>query len=251
MKVILSPTKKMRSDPDSLPVQALPCFLEDTRKILAFLTAQTPAQLQTLWGCNDAIAQQNVQRLRCMDLEHQTTPAILSYDGIAFQYMAPSVFEDGQFAWVQAHLCILSGFYGVLKPMDGVQPYRLEMQAPAPVDGKKDLYDFWGRRLYEAVRDDSGVILDLASKEYSRCIEPYLTEKDRFVHVTFAEEVGGKLRQKATFSKMARGEMVRYLAEINARTPEQAQGFDRLGYHFRADLSTDTEYIFQRIPEKN
>ena len=251
MKVILSPTKKMRSDPDSLPVQGLPCFLEDSRKILAYLMAQTPEQLQALWGCNDAIARQNVRRLQEMDLEHQTTPAILSYDGIAFQYMAPSVFEDGQFAWVQAHLRILSGFYGVLKPMDGVQPYRLEMQAPAPVDGKKDLYDFWGRRLYEAVRDDSGIILNLASREYSKCIEPYLTENDRFIRFTFAEEVGGRLRQKATFAKMARGEMVRYLAELNAQTPEQAQGFDRLGYRFRDDLSTDAEYIFQRIPEKN
>lgn len=251
MKILLSPTKKMRRDPDSLPVQDLPVFLSDTRIILDWLRSLSARQLQTLWGCSDAIAAQNVQRLQEMDLEHQLTPAILSYEGIAFQYMAPSVFSDEQFAYVQQHLRILSGFYGVLRPMDGVQPYRLEMQAPAAIGSAADLYGFWGRRLYEQIRDEDGIILNLASKEYSRCIEPYLTPEDRFIRFTFAEEVGGKLRQKATFAKMARGEMVRYLAQIQASRIEQAKAFDRLGYHFREDLSTENEYIFQRLPEKN
>lgn len=79
-----------------------------------------------------------------MDLEKSLTPAILSYDGIAYQYMAPSVFENGEFSYVQEHLRILSGFYGVVKPMDGVTPYRLEMQAKLKVEEKKNLYEFWG-----------------------------------------------------------------------------------------------------------
>lgn len=249
MKIILSPTKKMRQDLDFLPIQALPCCLEKTQRVLYYLKHLSSQELQALWGCNDTIAEQNLDRLSQMDLTSQLTPAILAYEGIAFQYMAPSVFSDSQLSYVQEHLRILSGFYGVLKPLDGVRPYRLEMQAKASVDGCKDLYDFWGRELYSLVRDESGIILNLASKEYSKCISKYLSPEDRFITCTFAENVKGKLQQKGTFAKMARGEMVRFLSEIQAETPEQMQQFNRLNYHFRQDLSTETEYIFERIPQ--
>ena len=86
-----------------------------------------------------------------MDLTKNLTPALLAYDGIQYTYMAPAVFEDGQFDYVQEHLRILSGFYGVVKPLDGVVPYRLEMQAKAAVDGRRNLYDFWGDSLYQEV----------------------------------------------------------------------------------------------------
>ena len=248
MRILLSPAKKMRVDRDSLPHQDLPVFLDRTREILDWMRGRTPQELQTLWGCNDAIAQQNVQRLRDMDLEQALTPAILSYDGIAYQYMAPAVFEDRQLAYVQDHLRILSGFYGVLRPMDGVCPYRLEMQAKAPIGGHRNLFDFWGDSLYREVRED--VMVNLASKEYSQCIQKYLAPGDRFVSCTFCEMVRGKLAQKATFAKMARGEMVRYLAERQAESPEEMKHFDRLGYRFREDLSTDTEYVFERIPQE-
>ena len=250
MRIILSPAKKMRSDPDSLPVWTEPALLSKTQQVLDFLKSLTGSQLQALWKCNDKIAAQNIRRLETLDLKTGLTPAILSYDGIAFQYMAPSVFEDAQFDYVQQHLRILSGFYGVLRPMDGVQPYRLEMQAAAPVNGCRDLYGFWGTDLYDQVRDDDGVILNLASREYSRCIEPFLTPEDRFITCVFGETVGGKLIQKGTLAKMARGEMVRYLAELQADDPRQAQGFDRLGFHFRPELSTETGYVFERIPQK-
>ena len=247
MKIILSPTKKMKQDPDSLLPAGQPAFLQKSRQILAYLQSLSPAELQALWGCNEKIAAQNVQRLSEIDFETRLSPAILSYEGIAFQYMAPAVFTEQALAYVQDHLRILSGFYGVLKPLDGIQPYRLEMQARAPVAGSADLYDFWGRDLYDGV--GGGVILNLASKEYSQCISRYLTPEDRLITCVFGEMVGGKLKQKGTFAKMARGEMVRYLAENQASAPESAQGFCRLGFHFRADLSTDTEYIFERIPE--
>ena len=109
-----------------------------------------------------------------MDLQSSLTPALLAYDGIQYTYMAPAVFEDGQFDYVQEHLRILSGFYGVVKPMDGVVPYRLEMQAKAVVDEYKNLYDFWGDDLYREVMDESRILVNLASKEYSKCIEKYL-----------------------------------------------------------------------------
>lgn len=112
-----------------------------------------------------------------MNLEGDLTPAILAYDGIAYKYMAPSVFEDSQFSYIQEHLRMLSAFYGVLKPMDGVRPYRLEMQAKLRVGDYKDLYAYWGDNLYKSIVDESHVIINLASKEYSKCIEKYLNER--------------------------------------------------------------------------
>lgn len=105
MRIILSPAKKMRSDLDSLPVWTEPALLPKTRQILNWLKSLTGSQLQALWKCNDKIAEQNIRRLETMDLKTGLTPAILSYDGIAFQYMAPSVFEDAQFDYQWTGIC--------------------------------------------------------------------------------------------------------------------------------------------------
>lgn len=246
MRIILSPAKKMKTDTDSLPTEGMPELLPKTEVILEWLRSKPYRELQALWDCNDKIAQENFDRLQGMNLRSNLTPAILSYEGIAYQYMAPSVFEVKHFAYIQAHLRILSAFYGCLKPMDGVAPYRLEMQAKAQIAGCKNLYDFWGGDLYKAVRDESGVIVNLASKEYSKCIEKYLKPTDHFLTVTFCEESKGKLVTKGTYAKMARGEMVRFMAENSVQEVEGIKSFDCLGYAFREDISTDTEYVFER-----
>ena len=132
--------------------------------------------------------------------------------------------------------------------MDGVCSYRLEMQAKASINNHKDLYDLWGNRLYDALKDDDGIIINLASKEYSKCIEKYLTSDNRYISVTFCEKSGDKLVSKGTYAKMARGEMVRYMAEKNIQKPEQLYDFNSMGYHFREDLSSDSEYVFERKP---
>ena len=170
MKIILSPAKKMKVDTDSITPVELPEFIDKTTEILSWLTAKSREELKTIWKCNDKIAEQNFNRLENMDLWRRLTPAVLSYEGIAFQYMAPSVFEDRQFEYVQNHLRILSAFYGVLKPMDGVTPYRLEMQAKVGIGDSKNLYEYWGDLLYRSVVDNSRIIINLASKEYSKCI---------------------------------------------------------------------------------
>ena len=244
MRIILSPAKKMNVNTDDLAPCGLPAFMEQTEEVVRFLQGLSYGDAKKLWACNDRIAEQNYDRLQNMDLYHQLTPAILSYEGIAYQYMAPSVFENGQFAYVQEHLRILSAFYGVVKPMDGVTPYRLEMQAKAKIAGTKDLYDYWGDRLYRAVLDDSRVIINLASKEYSRCIEKYLQPEDVYITCVFGEFSGEKIVQKGVYAKMARGEMVRFMAENRIGSPEEMKGFDRLGYAFRADLSDERTYIF-------
>ncbi len=247
MKIILSPAKKMNTDTDTLEYEGFPVFLEQAEEILKWLRSQSHEELQALWGCNDKIAEQNYKRLKEMDLRKNLTPAILSYEGIAYQYMAPAVFENSSFDYVQEHLRILSGFYGVLKPMDGVTPYRLEMQAKAGIQGKKDLYELWGSRLYDEVIDESRVIINLASKEYSKCIEKYLKPEDTYITVTFGETVKGKLVTKGTYAKMARGEMVRFMAENQIEDPEDIKKFNRLGYIYRDDLSDNREITFERL----
>ena len=181
-----------------------------------------------------------------MKLTGNLPPAILSYEGIAYQYMAPAVFDDEQLSYIQSNLRILSAFYGVVKPMDGVSPYRLEMQAKADVDGNKNLYEFWGDKLYKEVRDESGIIINLASKEYYKCIDKYLTPEDKFITCDFVEEVKGSLVTKGTYAKMARGEMVRFMAEKRIDNPQDIKKFDRLHYIFREDLSNNMKFVFER-----
>ena len=246
MKIILSSAKQMNMDLDSLEPLGLPVFMEQSEEILAWLREQTYEELKKLWKCNDKIAEQNFERIKHMNPRNQLTPAILAYDGIAFKYMAPAVFEYEQLDYVQEHLCILSAFYGALRPMDGVTPYRLEMQAKAAIGGHKDLYDLWGKRLYDVVRDD-GLIINLASKEYSKCIEKYLSDRDTYITVSFVEQSGEKLVIKGTYAKMARGEMVRFMAEKQIENPEDIKAFNRLGYVFRQELSSEAEFVFERL----
>ena len=240
MKIIISPAKKMNVDTDTLAPSGLPVFLEETEQLMEWMRRLSLAEAKALWKCNDRIAEQNYRRFQEMDLRRNLTPAVIAYEGIQYQYMAPAVFGGAETEYIREHLRILSGFYGVLKPFDGIVPYRLEMQAKASEAG--DLYRFWGEKLYREAADE--VILNLASKEYSRCIEKYLRPENLFLTVTFGELIGGKVKQKGTFAKMARGEMVRYLAENQVEEPQGIKGFDRLDYHFAEELSTETEYVF-------
>ena len=252
MRIIISPAKQMRVDTDSYTCTDLPVFMEKTEILKNWISSLTYDQQKALWACNDRIARQNSERFADMDLGKNLTPALLAYDGIQYTYMAPAVFEDGQFDYVQEHLRILSGFYGVVRPMDGVVPYRLEMQAKAAVAGYKNLYEFWGDDLYREVMDDSRVLINLASKEYSRCIEKYLQPGDRTITCIFGEPEGGRIVQKGVYAKMARGEMVRFMAGIHAEEPEQIKDFSWSGYRFDDGRSSDTEYVFIRtiIPGK-
>lgn len=248
MKILISPAKKMRVQRDSIAPRHLPQYLSETEELLSWLRACSYPELKALWGCNDKLTAENVARLAEMTLWDADTPALLAYEGIQYQYMAPEVLEDAALAYLEERLCILSGFYGVLRPMDAVLPYRLEMQAKVAVAGHKNLYAFWGDKLYRAVRDESGVIINLASKEYSKAIEAYLQPEDRFITCVFGELIGGKVLQKGVYAKMARGEMVRYLAESGAESSEEVKGFSQSGYTYREELSTETSFVFAREP---
>ncbi len=240
MKIIISPAKKMKRDTDTLPYHGLPVFLNRAEQLKTYIRSLTYQEAKNLWKCNDRIAELNFERFAGMELEQNLTPALLAYEGIQYQYMAPAVFEDQSWEYVRNHLCILSGFYGVLKPFDGVVPYRLEMQAKLSVGGSRDLYDFWGDRLYKSLTGDDKVVINLASREYFRCIEKYVTPKDTFITVEFGELTGGKIRQKGTLAKMARGEMVRFLAE----SPKEIRKFCGLGFSYFEEGSAEDKYVF-------
>lgn len=247
MKIIVSPAKKMQVKSDDMPWRDAPAFKEEAGELLRALQGFSEAELKALFKANDAITHENYVRYASMDLDACLTPAVLAYVGIQYQHMAPQVFTGEEWEYVCGHLRILSGFYGVLRADDGIVPYRLEMQAKLKIGLHKDLYAFWGGKLYrELAGGERAVILNLASKEYSRAVEPYLQPGDRFVTCVFGTVSGGKVKVKATEAKMARGEMVRFLAQRGAEEPEEAKEFDRMGFSFCEERSSENEYVFIR-----
>lgn len=248
MKIIISPAKKMRVDVDTLPWLDLPQFLPEAERLCRAMQNMSHQELKELWKCNESIAALNVERLQQMDLGKNLTPAILAYEGIQYRYMAPSVFTQQEYDYIQQHLCILSGFYGVLKPLDGITPYRLEMQAKLRVGECKDLYEFWGERLAQTLGEQTDCILNLASKEYSVAISKHLPDGVRWMSCIFGEEKNGKVVEKGTACKMARGEMVRFLAQNQVVSPDQVMEFDGLGYCYDPTRSDENTFVFLRHP---
>ena len=244
MRIIISPAKKMNVDTDTLPWRDLPVFLPSAQQLLDRLRGMPYEELKRLLKCSDQIAALNAGRLRDMDLHSRLTPSILAYEGIQYQYMAPQVFTQRAYDYAQEHLRILSGFYGVLRPLDGITPYRLEMQAKLAVNGAKDLYGFWGDALARSILSETDCIVNLASKEYSVCVSRYLPPNVRFVTCVFAEEKDGTLVEKGTLCKMARGEMVRFMAENQIGEPEALRQFEGLDYRFSRRHSDAQTYVF-------
>ena len=248
MRIITAPARKMKED-DSLPFTGLPVFLKETEEIKETIDALDYEGKKRVWECGDRIARENLDRFAHMNLYSVLTPAILSYDGIQYAYMAPEAFDETEFQYVQKHLRILSGFYGVLKPMDGVTPYRLEIKARLSVNGCKDLYAYWGNKLYEEVRDESHVIVNLASKEYSRAMEPYLKSEDTYLTCVFGVNEGGRVVQKGVYAKMARGMMIRWMAEHQIEDYHDLKLFDEAGYVYSEKHSDENHYVFLKNPK--
>lgn len=250
MRIIISPAKKMKVDTDYIACRGLPPFMEESEHLLSLLQKLTYDELKTLWKCNEAIAALNVERIQHMNLKGNLTPAIYSYEGIQYQYMAPGVFQNEELEYLQRHLRILSGFYGMLSPFDGVAPYRLEMQARLGGPGFSSLYQFWGGKLADRLLSESNCILNLASKEYSKSITPFLSKEVRFITCIFGQIIDGKVVEKGTQVKIARGEMVRFMAERQIAEVEGIQSFARLNYGFSKELSDESNYVFIQSIEK-
>lgn len=249
MRIIISPAKKMNIDTDSLDWTGLPQFLPEAEAIKNCLQKKTSQDLQALWKCNDSIAAVNVERLQSMDLKRNLTPAILAYEGIQYQYMAPNVFETGHLDYILQHLRILSGFYGLLHPFDGVVPYRLEMQAKLAVGGSKDLYAYWGNKLAKQLSAETDFVLNLASREYSKAVTVHLPKEVRLVTCIFGERIDGRIIEKGTMCKMARGQMVRWLAEHHISDPGDIGEFNELGYTYSEVHSSQNTLVFVKRPQ--
>ena len=251
MRIILSPAKKMKEDLDGPAPLGLPRYLERTQQLLAYLRGLDLPALRKLLACNEQLARLNYERFQHMDLRRGLTPALLAYEGIQYRYMAPAVFTSRELAYVQEHLFLLSGFYGILRPFDGVVPYRLEMQARLSVNGCPDLYAFWGDRLARALAGEAGLVVDLASQEYSRAVLPHLPPSVEVLTCTFGElRKDGRVVEKGTLCKMARGQMVRWMAERGVRRSEELKDFQDLGYRYDAAHSGHDHYVFLKEKEE-
>ena len=247
LKIVISPAKKMNIT-DEFPCNAtVPVFSDRADVLHGILKNKNIQELKTLWKCSDKLAEQNYQRLHAFSPDQAVTPALLAYEGIQYQHIAPSVFTDAQWHYVNVHLRILSGFYGILKPTDKVIPYRLEMQTKLETENATDLYHFWNNQLYQALyckfeKDSPKELINLASAEYSKAILPY--KNIRCITCIFGEEVNGKIKVKGTQAKIARGEMVRWMADQKIESVSDIREFKELGYRFSPSHSTEDTYTF-------
>jgi hypothetical protein len=245
LAIIISPAKRMLAEADIIPPRGIPAMASRTEEILSALKKLSDGELRRVLALRDASPY--VEMYRRMDKSDlysaAASPAVLAYDGIQYKYMSPGVFTYEESEYIQRRLFIISGFYGALRAYDGILPYRLEMQSKLSVGGARDLYEYWGSSIYECVTAEHDVIVDLASSEYSRAVLPY-SRGVRVVRCVFAEQEGDRLIQKGVYVKMARGAMVRYMAESKAESPEALRDFHGLGYSYSPTLSEKDTYVF-------
>ncbi|MBM6775553.1 peroxide stress protein YaaA [Olsenella profusa] len=248
LRFIVSPAKKMRVvDAPPWPVRT-PALLGRAQRLVAAVQGLSRAEAQALWRCSDRLAELNYERFSHMDLAGATTAAVVAYEGIQYRHLAPEVMSEAQLAWLDEHLRILSGLYGVLRPLDAVVPYRLEMQARLAADGARDLYGFWGDALYESLAAEGcDLIVNVASVEYARAVTPHVRpEGPQVLTCLFGELRDGRLRQAATEAKAARGTFVRWCAEHAVTSAGELAAFRERGYALDEARSDAGTLVFVR-----
>lgn len=245
MLIIISPTKQMKAN-ERIKPETQVSFPEESTQILNTLKNLSLLELQQNMKVNEKIATENLKRYQELKLDGNGSSALFTYQGLQFKYMDIQTKEEIQY--LQDHLRILSGLYGVVRPLDSIYPYRLEMQAKIAVNESDDIYAFWNHELGDALLEEvktHGVpmILNMASKEYEKAVLPYLPEES-YINLTFKIRKQGKLKIESTQVKMARGRMIHYLASKQIQTLSEVQQFDEDGYQFIPSLSTKQEYVF-------
>ena len=235
----------MKIDRDSFLVESKPEFLDKTKVLEKFLKSRSEDQLTELWHASKKVTEQSIEQLKNMNLDERLTPAILAFSGIQYQYMAPDLFTQPALDYIQKNLRILSGFYGMLRPFDGVCPYRLELNTKMVGFRDYSLYHFWGSDIAENLFQEDNIVIDLASKQYTRLVKPYLSQGRQLITVDFQELKNGKWKTVGVHAKMARGEMVRYIAEKQIKNPTDLQDFNDFEFQFEPDVSTKDHYVFR------
>ena len=246
--MIISPAKKMNVVEGPPYVRELPAFRDKTERLMSVVQGLSLDEAQHLWACSDRLAALNYERFAHMDLDRDTTAAVIAYEGIQYQHLAPAVMDEAALAYLGAHLRILSGFYGVVRPFDGVVPYRLEMQAKLAVDGCRNLYEYWGNDLAVALAHEFDLLINLASVEYAKAVVPHAEPLGLPVLTCLFGSVrkDGAFVQRATEAKAARGTFVRWCAEHQIEDASALAGFDERGYALDVTRSDDTTLVFVR-----
>jgi uncharacterized protein len=254
MLLVLSPSKTLdyvSPLPKLTPTQ--PALLKDAQQLIGQLRGYTPAQLSKLMDISDKLAQLNVQRYQDFSVPFtakNARPALLAFKGDVYEGMDTLNYGEKELAFAQAHLRILSGLYGVLRPLDLMQPYRLEMGTALKGTHGKDLYSFWGKRITAQLNEAMAthrtkLLVNLASEEYFKAVKPAALE-GKLLTLSFKERKGNALKVVGLFAKRARGMMADYIIQERIDTPKPLQGFNREGYRYDEELSSDAQWVFVR-----
>jgi len=257
MLFLLSPAKSLDYDTPVAPLpHTAPLFVKQSQALIAVLREQTPLQIAELMSLSDKLAALNVARYQAWSSRatvKNARQAVLAFDGDVYGGLAARNLGADDLAWAQDHVCILSGLYGVLRPLDLMQPYRLEMGTRLANPQGKDLYDFWGTQISDYLNkrlraDVSPVVVNLASQEYFKSVDRRAL-KAPVVDCVFEDYKGGQYKVISFHAKRARGLMARYAIEHRLVQPEQLRGFDSEGYAFDAARSEPQRYVFRRRVE--
>jgi cytoplasmic iron level regulating protein YaaA (DUF328/UPF0246 family) len=257
MLYVLSPAKSLDYDTPA-PAHALdaattPPFLPRSAELIGLLRGQSPKQIAELMSLSPALAELNVARYkawRSRATPRNSKPAALAFDGDVYGGLLAPTLSAADLRWAQDHVAILSGLYGVLRPLDRLQPYRLEMGTRLPNAQGKDLYAYWGDTLAEhlnarAAADAAPVIVNLASQEYFRAADRKVL-RPRVIECVFEEWKGGRYKVISFFAKRARGLMARYAITRRIDTPAGLKRFDAEDYGFDAAASDADHFVFRR-----
>lgn len=246
---IISPAKNMRNlKIDNIKPKMYGesrFFTKETKEIINELKKLTPWDIQSIMKVNEKIAFQSYAYFQDFNFDEEGVCGLLAYDGLVFKNIKAEEFTSEDFDFANNHVRILDAFYGIVNPLDGVLPYRLEMQYKININDK-NLYKFWEDKLYKKLYSEDKVIINLASEEYAKAVRGFLDKDDIFIDIDFKIHKDGKLKTMATYAKMARGQMIKYIIENKIDNPEDLKDFTFNGYKFDHNLSTNKKYVFIR-----
>ena len=252
MLFVLSPAKRLDfSDHPNAALATAPRMATETASLARTARRLTGPDLKRMMGISDDLAKLNRDRFRAFDLEAETgTPAVLAFAGDVYQGLQARTLDQAALDWGQGHLRILSGLYGVLRPLDGIQPYRLEMGVRLHTRRGESLYDFWGDRIAKQLKADlegqaDPVVVNLASEEYFGAVDRKAL-KAPVIDVRFEEEKDGQRKVLSFFAKQTRGTMARWAIDERVERAADLKGFDRAGYRIDAGRSSDGALVFWR-----
>ncbi|MBA3593722.1 MAG: peroxide stress protein YaaA [Polaromonas sp.] len=254
MLFLLSPAKSLDYvTPPQVATHTQPLFIRQASQLIKVLREKSPQQVAELMSLSDTLSGLNVARYQAWSTKFTTKnakQAALAFDGDVYGGLDAKTLTPAQLDWAQAHVCILSGLYGVLRPLDLMQPYRLEMGTRLATAKGSNLYQFWGAQIAayvneRAAADTSPVVVNLASEEYFKAVD-LRALKPRVVNCVFEEYKGGKYKIISFNAKRARGLMVRYAVDRKIATVKKLQGFDAEGYGFEPAVSAPDRLVFRR-----